>query len=104
MPKRKLLSESEEGNRCDRHDENDAGIASIAHVLDPEMAILGGGLAHDNELLFTYLDRDLKRMLFAATERRMQVRPSSFGYYGGVLGAAAVALEDFGSHVAKVTG
>jgi N-acetylmannosamine-6-phosphate 2-epimerase / N-acetylmannosamine kinase len=81
-----------------------AGIASIAHVLDPELVILGGGLAQDNELLFTYLDRDLKGMLFAATARRVQVRPSSFGYYGGVLGAAAVALEGFGSHVAKVSG
>jgi N-acetylmannosamine-6-phosphate 2-epimerase / N-acetylmannosamine kinase len=81
-----------------------AGITSIVHVLDPEVVILGGGLVQDNELLFTYLDSDLKRMLLAATERRVQVQPSSFGYYGGVLGAAAVALEEFGSHPAKVTG
>jgi glucokinase len=71
-----------------------AGIASIAHMLDPELVILGGGLAQNNELLFSCLDKHLKGMLLAAAERKLDVRPSSFGYYGGVLGGAAIALEN----------
>ena len=66
-----------------------SGLAAIIHVLDPELIVLAGGLAQNNEPLFTYLHEQLARLLFAAEVRALQVRPSALGYYSGVMGAAA---------------
>jgi glucokinase-like ROK family protein len=69
------------------------GIASIVHMLDPELVLLAGGLVQDNDLLFTYLNQELTSVLIAWDQRSLQVRRSELGYYTGVLGAAAALAE-----------
>jgi Transcriptional regulator/sugar kinase len=69
------------------------GIASIVHLLDPSVVILSGGIAQDNPLLIAELEVRLAGMLIAPSQRALEVRLSPLGYYGGVLGAAAVAIE-----------
>ncbi len=67
------------------------GIASIVHLLDPELFILAGGIAQDNKILLADLDELLPVMIMAAKMRRLRIVSSQLGYYGAVYGAGAIA-------------
>ncbi len=67
------------------------GMASIVHLLDPEVFILAGGIAQDNDILLDNLNESLPRFVMAAKMRRPRVCASRLGYYGGVYGAGIVA-------------
>jgi glucokinase len=67
-----------------------AGIASIVHLLDPELLIVAGGIAQENKILLADLDELLPRMLMAAKIRRLRILASQLGYYGAVYGARAI--------------
>ncbi|HEY3456597.1 MAG TPA: putative N-acetylmannosamine-6-phosphate 2-epimerase [Bryobacteraceae bacterium] len=69
------------------------GMASIVHLLDPEVFILAGGIAQDNDILLDNLNELLPRFVMAAKMRRLRVCASRLGYYGGVYGAGMVARE-----------
>jgi glucokinase len=69
------------------------GCVSIVHLLDPEMIILSGGLAQDNPQLLADVSDELSRHVMAWELRGLKIEASALGYYGGVLGAAAVAFE-----------
>jgi glucokinase len=69
------------------------GCASIVHLLDPEMIILSGGLAQDNPQLLADVSDELSRHVMAWDLRGLKVETSALGYYGGVLGAAAIAFD-----------
>ena len=69
------------------------GMASIVHLLDPEVFILAGGIAQDNDILLDNLNELLPRFVIAAKMRRLRVCASRLGYYGGVYGAGIVARE-----------
>jgi len=68
-----------------------AGCASIVSLVDPEMLILGGGLAQDNPLLLKALTDELAKRVVMWPQRKLRVQASALGYWAGVLGAAAVA-------------
>ena len=69
------------------------GCGSLIQLMDPEALILSGGLAQDNPLLLQALSEELPAIVPAWNERRLTIIGSPLGYYGGVLGAAAVAIE-----------
>jgi putative N-acetylmannosamine-6-phosphate epimerase/predicted NBD/HSP70 family sugar kinase len=69
------------------------GCALLLHLLDPEALIFSGGLAQNNPLLYEILQEHLAVATSAWAARRLQILPSPLGYHGGVLGAAAVAME-----------
>lgn len=71
-----------------------AGSAAVIHLLDPELLIFSGGLVENNPLLLDRLRERLPREVTAWERRRVEVRASELGYYGGVYGAAAVAAEE----------
>jgi hypothetical protein len=62
-------------------------------VLDPEALILSGGLVQNNQLLIEAVEAELTNRIPAYKQRKLALRASPLGYYGGVLGAAAVALK-----------
>lgn len=70
-----------------------AGMASIIHILDPERIILSGGIAENNTLLLQYLRGELQSRVSAWEQRNIQIEISRLGYFSGVLGAVAAALE-----------
>lgn len=70
------------------------GILILVHLLDSRMVIVTGGLASDNPFLFDDLREIVGGRLIGSPYRSLEIRPSCLGYFGGVLGAAAVALED----------
>jgi glucokinase-like ROK family protein len=67
------------------------GCSSIVSLFDPEMLILGGGLAQDNPFLLEALSEELAKRVLIWPERKLRVEASPLGYSAGVLGAAAVA-------------
>jgi glucokinase len=69
------------------------GCSLLLHLLDPEALIFSGGLAQNNPLLYEILQEHLAVATSAWAARRLQILPSPLGYHGGVLGAAAVAME-----------
>lgn len=69
------------------------GCFSLVQLLDPEALILSGGLVQNNSVLIQGLIAELARTVPAYTQRKLMVRTSPLGYYGGVLGAAAIAIE-----------
>lgn len=69
------------------------GCSSLVQLLDPEALILSGGLAQNNPMLIQSLGEELAALVPAWNERQLKIIASPLGYYGGVLGAAAVAIE-----------
>jgi N-acetylmannosamine-6-phosphate 2-epimerase / N-acetylmannosamine kinase len=69
------------------------GIASIVNLLDPEVLILAGGIARQNEILLKDLNTLLPQLIMAAKMRRLRIFPSQLGYYGAVFGAGVIARE-----------
>jgi len=70
------------------------GSATLIALLDPQALILGGGLTENNSLLFSVLHEELSQLLRPWEARRLKILPSELGYYGGVVGAAALAFEN----------
>jgi glucokinase-like ROK family protein len=69
------------------------GCSLIVQMMDPEAVILSGGLAQDNPHLLRSLKAELPGLLPIWEQRHLSILTSSLGYYGGVLGAAAVVVE-----------
>jgi glucokinase len=69
------------------------GCASLITLLDPQAVIISGGLAQDNPRLLADVAKRLESLVTVWGLRQLRVLPSELGYYGGVLGAAAVAWE-----------
>lgn len=69
------------------------GCFSLVQLLDPEALILSGGLVQNNPVLIDALEAELANTVPAYRQRKLIVRASPLGYYGGVLGAAAIAMD-----------
>lgn len=69
-----------------------AGVCSLINVLDPEVVIIGGGIARAGDVLFTPLEEYLAPMEWQPTGTRAKVVPAQVGEYAGALGAAYHAL------------
>jgi N-acetylmannosamine-6-phosphate 2-epimerase/N-acetylmannosamine kinase len=70
-----------------------AGMALAVHLLDPRMLVLAGGLTEKNSCLLSDLEEELSARVMAWDRREVQIRISPLGYFGGVLGAVALASE-----------
>jgi len=62
-------------------------------IARPGGHFVSGGVAQDNPILFATLTERLKQLVPTWALRRLLVAPSRTGYHGGVLGAAASAIE-----------
>jgi len=69
------------------------GCATVVALLDPQALIFGGGLAENNPLLISVLNDEMAKLVCPWKNRELRVMASELGYYGGVLGAAALAFE-----------
>jgi glucokinase len=71
------------------------GIAALRHVLDPEVVVLGGGVAeHAFHRLFPTLYRAARRHAIGPDKGAVPVVPSMLGDDAGLIGAAALAWEE----------
>lgn len=71
------------------------GIANLIAILDPQVVVLGGGMAEDLDLLLDDLRRDLDSLVFGASQRpKVPVIPATLGEHAGVIGAAMLVHAD----------
>ncbi|MFE3129706.1 ROK family protein, partial [Streptomyces hydrogenans] len=66
-----------------------AGIAATAHLVEIDIAVVGGGVAGAGEVLFAPLRHHLADYATLAFARGLTVVPAATGTDAGLLGAAA---------------
>jgi predicted NBD/HSP70 family sugar kinase/uncharacterized phosphosugar-binding protein len=69
------------------------GLASIVNVVDPELVVLGGGIASAGDALFVPLRRFLDQVEWRPLGSGVPVVPATLGEQAGALGAARAAMD-----------
>lgn len=69
------------------------GLSNIANLFDPELIVLAGSVTRAGEAFLGPARDELARMTSAQRRRPMRLDLSSLEGEGGILGAAALALE-----------
>jgi glucokinase len=72
------------------------GMANLVNLFNPQVIVIGGGLANVGELLFAAARRVIDQRAFDAAAQAVRLVPAELGDNAGVLGAAAVALAELG--------
>ncbi|MEU3960281.1 ROK family protein [Streptomyces buecherae] len=70
-----------------------AGIAATATLVEVELAVIGGGVAGADEVLFAPLRRALRDYARLSFVRELSVVPAQMGTDAGLVGAAAAAAR-----------
>ena len=71
-------------------------LASYAMVVDPEMIVIGGGVALAGDILFDPINESFDRHLFYEAIRRPPIVLASLGFEAGMVGAATMAMLELG--------
>jgi glucokinase/fructokinase len=69
------------------------GVAAVASTIDPEIILIGGGLADAMDVLGPPLQRHVARFV-SPDGRRVPVRPTALGSRAGVVGALLIARTE----------
>jgi glucokinase len=69
-----------------------AAISSLINVLDPELIVIGGGIAVAGPALFDPLQRELSKIEWRPTSESVQLVPAQLGELAGAIGAARAAM------------
>jgi len=69
------------------------GIASLVNVLDPEIVIIGGGIAAAGPALFDPLGNELDELEWRPHGRQISVVPAKLDEFAGAIGAARNAMN-----------
>jgi len=67
------------------------GIINVAHLVNLDMVVVGGGIANAGDLLFDPIRATVRQHLLESTAPDLGVEPWSLGEDVGLLGAAAAA-------------
>lgn len=68
------------------------GIANLVNILNPELIVIGGGLANIGEALLGPVRRAIEQHAFFSLAQTVRVVKAELGDDAGALGAAAVAM------------
>jgi glucokinase len=69
------------------------GLASLANILDPDVILLGGGLAGGLGPYWDVIRAQVKKHAFPAVAENLRLLPTQYENNSGALGAALLALE-----------
>lgn len=72
-------------------------VAGISNAFAPELVVLGGGIAHAGDVLFTPLARFMDIYEWRPDGRGVEIKKALFTDLAGAVGAACLALEKFQS-------
>lgn len=70
-----------------------AAIASFTNILDPEVVILGGGIARGGDTLFQPLRRWVREFEWPVGGHTVRLEPAQLGEFAGAYGAAWNAIR-----------
>ncbi|WP_239616903.1 ROK family protein [Cohnella mopanensis] len=65
-----------------------AAIASLLHVFNPQVLVIGGGLADIGEPLLRRIEEETRKRAMPSFLSGVKIVPSSSGNHGGMIGAA----------------
>ncbi len=68
-------------------------IVNIAHTLNPEVIVIGGGVANMGSKLFEPLRKEVKKRAFEKAVEYLRIVPAKLGDNAGIIGAARSALN-----------
>jgi glucokinase len=68
-------------------------IGGFINILDPEVVIIGGGIARAGNLLFDPLEKYLRPIEWQAGGHSVPIKPAQLGEFAGAIGAAKNALR-----------
>lgn len=70
------------------------GITSIIHIFNPQMVILGGGMSKSADLFIPKITEKVNMRVIPSFMGTFKIVGSKLGNDAGILGAAAIALEN----------
>jgi len=73
------------------------GVANLINMLNPEIFVIGGGIAQAGEVLFEPLKRTVRARAVALQQRTARILPAELGDNAGVMGAVVLALQRSGA-------
>ena len=68
------------------------GIGNLLNVLDPEIIVIGGGVALAGEILFNGVNEKLKKYALPSTLEGLRILPAKLGNDAGIIGAAYLGM------------
>ena len=68
-------------------------MVSLINAFDPEVFVLGGGIANAGDHLFQPLQAELDRFEWRPTGDAVQLAPAKLGDMAGAIGAARFAMK-----------
>jgi len=74
-----------------------AAIASFINILDPEVVVIGGGIADANNALLSPLQQELDQFEWRPGGARVRIVKAALGSNAGAIGAAYGAMVDAGT-------
>jgi glucokinase len=77
------------------------GIANAINAFDPELVVIGGGVATAGESLLEPARQTAQRFVLPGVGERTEIRLARHGPNAGVLGAALLAGHELESHVSR---
>jgi glucokinase len=80
------------------------GIANAINTFDPEVVVIGGGVATAGELLLGPARETARRFVVPGTGEATEIRLSRYGAEAGVRGAALLAEHELDAAVQREVG
>lgn len=68
-------------------------IASIVHIIEPELIIISGGLAQAGDILLKPVREETRKRIFTQFARKVKIVKGKLGEDAGIIGAAGWALR-----------
>lgn len=65
-------------------------VANVIHLFNPDVVVVGGGVANARDLLIEPLREEVGRRTFSSARRACRIRSSQLGDAAGIAGAAGV--------------
>lgn len=73
-----------------------AALASVVWILNPDVIVIGGGVAKAGPLLFEPIRRSIHARTARVFHQHLRVVPAALGNEAGIIGAAALAVASLG--------
>ncbi|MEK7467227.1 MAG: ROK family protein [Planctomycetota bacterium] len=78
-------------------------VADLANVLNPEIVVIGGGVARAGDILFRPIRAAVAREALPNVSKGLRIVPAKLGNDAGLLGAAGCAWKRFGTSASSPT-